>query len=89
MGVVGRRVSPGLRERAAISLQLIATWAAVEDELSRRAITAVQAEIEYPDAIGPGDEVELLANEDADGTLSMWLTAGGTVRASAQIRSVL
>lgn len=66
-----------------------ATWAAVEDELSRRGITPVHAEIEYPDAIAPDDEVELLANEDAEGTLSIWLTAGGTVRASAQVRSVL
>ena len=66
-----------------------ATWAAVEDELSRRAITAVHAEIEYPDAIAPDDQVELLAKENPDGTLSIWLTAGGTVRASAQVGSVL
>ncbi len=65
-----------------------AAWAAVEDELSRRGIIAVHAEIEYPNAIAPDDEVELMADQDADGVLSLWLTAGGTVRVSAQVTSV-
>lgn len=60
-----------------------ATWSAIEDELARRGRTARGAELEYPGAIGPTDEVALAASEDDGGTLRMWLTVAGTVRASA------
>ncbi len=59
------------------------TWSAVEDELSRRGRVARRAELEYPGAIGPADEVELAVTDDADATMRLWLTVAGEVRASA------
>lgn len=61
-----------------------ATWAAVDDEVSRRGLTPSFAELEYPDAIEPGAEVELRSSLDpADGVLRMWFLVAGKVRASA------
>lgn len=62
-----------------------ATWAAVEYELARRGLVPVRAELEYPGAIGPEDVVELRSTVDAAGTVSAWLVAGATVRASAVV----
>jgi acyl-ACP thioesterase len=62
-----------------------ATWSAVEDELARRSRVANWAELEYPGAIEPTDEVELASAVDDVGTLRAWLTVAGTVRASAVV----
>ncbi len=62
-----------------------ATWAAVEDELARRGIEPALAELEYPDAIAPDDEVTLLTDLGADGTLRLWLMAATKVCASALV----
>ncbi|CAN5125961.1 acyl-[acyl-carrier-protein] thioesterase [soil metagenome] len=64
-----------------------ATWAAVEDELACRARVSVRAELEYPNAIGPVDAVELVtdADADADGTVRVWLVVSGAVHASAVV----
>ncbi len=61
-----------------------ATWTAVEDELARRRLrVAGFAEIEYPDSIEPGDEVELRSTYDmVTGVLRTWLVVDGKVRAS-------
>jgi acyl-ACP thioesterase len=65
-----------------------ATWEAVEDEVSRRGIVPAVAEIEYPDAIDPADDVELVSTQDAStGVLRVWLVVGGAVRASATVRA--
>ncbi len=63
-----------------------ATWAAVEDELARRGVTPEAAELEYRAAIEPTDDVELRAAGGEDGTVWIWLVAGGDVRASAVVR---
>ncbi|HXH57069.1 acyl-ACP thioesterase domain-containing protein [Iamia sp.] len=60
-----------------------ATWAPVEDELDRRGMVPRWAEVEYGDAIGPTDEVELFSTLTAEGTVAMWLVTDGAVRASA------
>lgn len=62
-----------------------ATWAAVEDELARLKVRAGGfAEIEYPDALQLGDEVELRSIHDAEtGVLHLWLVVEEKVRASA------
>ena len=59
-----------------------ATWEPVEDELDRHGRVAVRAEIEYPGAIEPRDEVELRSTV-ADDELRLWLLVDGGVRASA------
>ncbi|QXC62680.1 hypothetical protein KSP35_07760 [Aquihabitans sp. G128] len=64
-----------------------ATWAAVEDELSRRGLRAELAALEYPDATSPDDVVELRCTVDGD-VASVWLVADGKVRASAVVRTV-
>ena len=51
-------------------------FAAVEEAIGGTAVSAV--EVEYRNAIEPGDEVELVTTAD-----SMWLTASGQVRVSA------
>jgi acyl-ACP thioesterase len=61
-----------------------ATWQAVEDELWRRDAVPARAELEYRDALDPGDEV-LLRTEAAAGQLRLWLTVGDDVRASATV----
>lgn len=63
-----------------------ATWAAVEDELDRRELVPARAELEYRDAIGPGNDVELRATT-IDGMLRVWLTVDDTVRASAVVHT--
>lgn len=74
-----------------------ATWAAVEDELARRRVGAVRAELEYPDALALDADVELLSiGVDASGadpsagpvergTVSLWLVVDQKVRASAMV----
>lgn len=64
-----------------------ATWAAVEDELTRRGLRVDGfAEIEYPDALELGDEVELRSVHDPDSAaLHLWLAVEGKVRASAVV----
>ena len=64
-----------------------ATWAAVEDELARRKVrVAGFAEIEYPDALELGDEVELRSvHDESGGVLHLWLVVGEKVRASAVV----
>jgi acyl-ACP thioesterase len=61
-----------------------ATWAPVEDELERRGLVPVRAELEYPGAIEPGDAVELRSTV-VDDELRLWLLVDGTVRASALV----
>jgi len=63
-----------------------ATWAAVEDELSRRGRRAELATLEYPDATSPDDVVELRSTLDGE-VLSIWLVAGAKVRASGVVRT--
>lgn len=43
-----------------------ATWAAVEDELARRRVVPILAELEYPDALAPEVAVELLSAGEVD-----------------------
>jgi acyl-ACP thioesterase len=64
-----------------------ATWAAVEDELTRRAMRPARAELEHREAIGPDDEVVLasVAEDGAGGLLRLWLMVGDAVRASAVV----
>lgn len=59
-----------------------ATWEPVEDELDRRGLVPVRAEVEYPGAIEPGDAVELRSTL-VDDELRLWLLVDGGVRASA------
>ena len=62
-----------------------ATWAAVEQEAATAGLQPHWAELEYPGAIGPDDEV--VVQTDVDGsTLRMWLTCDGEIRASALMR---
>jgi len=64
-----------------------AYWYAVEDEMARVRPGSVptHATLEHRAAIEPDDEVELRSSVDGD-TLMVWLTAGGEVRSSAQVR---
>jgi acyl-ACP thioesterase len=61
-----------------------ATWEPVEDELARRGRVAGRAELEYPGAIEPHEEVELRAQE-VDDEVHVWLLVDGKVRASALV----
>lgn len=61
-----------------------ATWEPVEDELDRRGLVPVRAELEYPGAIEPGETVELRSSGEGDG-IRLWLLVDGTVRASAAV----
>ena len=61
-----------------------ATWQAVEDELWRRGVVPARAELEYRDALDPGDEV-VLRGEAEEAEVRLWLTVGGQVRASATV----
>lgn len=63
-----------------------ATWEPVEDELDRLGVVPAEAEIEYGEAIAPGDEVALASQVDGDGTASLWLLVDGVVRAAARAR---
>ena len=59
-----------------------AYWAAIEDELARRANPRVRwAEIEFRAGLELGDPVELVVAETDEG-LAAWLCVGGDVRAS-------
>jgi acyl-ACP thioesterase len=58
------------------------TWEPVEDELDRRRLVPVRAEVEYPGAIEPHEEVELRSTR-VDDELQLWLLVDGTVRASS------
>ena len=64
-----------------------ATWQAVEDELWRRGVAPARAELEYREALDPGDEV-VLRSEVAEGSVRLWLTVGDGVRASAVVAVV-
>jgi acyl-ACP thioesterase len=61
-----------------------ATWQAVEDELWRRSVVPARAELEYRDALDPGDEV-MLRSEAVEGEVRLWLAVGDEVRASAVV----
>ena len=66
-----------------------ATWEPIEDELDRLGIAVRRADLEYGEGIDRGDLVTLLSVPPADdGTVRLWLTVGGTVRASAAIEPV-
>ncbi len=60
-----------------------ATWEPVEDELTRRDLRPRWAELEYGDGLDPDDDVELASLVAPDGSLRVWLTVEGTVRATA------
>jgi len=62
-----------------------ATWEPVEDELARRDLRPRWAELEYGDALDPGDDVELASIVAHDGSLRLWLCVDGVVRASAVV----
>lgn len=61
-----------------------ATWQAVEDELWRRSLEPVRAELEYRDAIEADDDV-VLRSEAGEAAVRVWLTVGDEVRASAAV----
>jgi acyl-ACP thioesterase len=63
-----------------------AAWQAFEDELVRRAPGRhiATAEIEYRNAIDPGDQIELVSTFE-DSTLACWLMFDGDVRVSSRI----
>ena len=66
-----------------------ATWEPIEDELDRLGIAARRADLEYGEGIDRGDLVTLLSVPPTDDrTVRLWLTVGGTVRASAAIEPV-
>jgi acyl-ACP thioesterase len=62
-----------------------ATWEPVEDELERLDVVPTWAEVEYGEAIDPSDEVELSSIVRPDGSVGLWLTVAGAVRASASV----
>jgi len=66
-----------------------AYWEAVEEELAglRDLRAPLRAELEHRAAVERGTEVQLVAAADA-GSLDVWLLAGGTVAASARVRSL-
>lgn len=64
-----------------------ATWEPVEDELARRDLVPVGAELEYGDAIEPTDEVTLVSRTDPPDTVAVWLVVGDAVRASAVVHT--
>ncbi len=64
-----------------------AAWEPVEDELDRRGRTPAWAEVEYRAALEPADQVTLVSDVDAEGTVRVWLTVDGRVRSSAVVRS--
>jgi acyl-ACP thioesterase len=63
-----------------------ASWAAVEDELARRAPgrRLAGAEIEYRAAVDLGETIEL-RSDPRPGRLACWLTCGDEVRTSALV----
>jgi acyl-ACP thioesterase len=61
-----------------------ATWEPIEDELDRRRLVPVRAEVEYPGSIEPRDTVEL-RSAIVDEELRLWLVVDGAVRASALV----
>jgi acyl-ACP thioesterase len=60
------------------------SWAAIEDELSLSEWLPQRAEVEYNDAIAPGDTVRL-ARESSDRGLAVWLASAGGVVTSARL----
>jgi acyl-ACP thioesterase len=65
-----------------------ATWQAVEDELWRRGVVPARAELEYRDALDPGDDIVLQSEAD-EREVRLWLTVGDEVRASAIVAPAL
>lgn len=65
-----------------------AYWAMVEEELSRRRDLrgALSAELEFGAGVDRGDEVDVIAVDEPDGGLAVWLVDGGTVAASARVQ---
>ena len=61
-----------------------ATWQAVEDELWRRRVVPARAELEYREALDPGDEV-VVQSEAVGGAVRLWLTVDGEIRASSTV----
>jgi acyl-ACP thioesterase len=61
-----------------------ATWQAVEDEVWRRQVVPARAELEYREALDPGDDV-VLRSEATASEVRLWLTVGAEVRASATV----
>jgi acyl-ACP thioesterase len=61
-----------------------ATWQAVEDELWRQGVVPARAELEYRDALDPGDDV-VLQSEAGEREVRLWLTVADEVRASATV----
>jgi acyl-ACP thioesterase len=61
-----------------------ATWQAVEDELWRQGVVPARAELEYRDALDPGDDV-VLQSEAGEREVRLWLTVADGVRASATV----
>jgi acyl-ACP thioesterase len=62
-----------------------ATWQAVEDELWRQGVVPAHAELEYREALDPGEEV-VLQSEVVEGAVRLWLSVDGDIRASAVVR---
>lgn len=60
------------------------TWAPVEDELDRRGLVPVRAEIEYRAAIDPAATVDIAVAAEDD-VLAVWVVEDGTIRASALV----
>ncbi len=60
-----------------------ATWAAVEDEAARRGCVPETTELEYHGALDEGEPVHLSSVRAADGSLQLWLSAAGIIKASA------
>jgi acyl-ACP thioesterase len=62
-----------------------AVWEAVEDEVRRFEARVARAEVEHRRPIPPTDDLELLSNSDASGSLSLWLSVDDEVCASAVV----
>ena len=62
-------------------------WEAVEEVLAERKDLRppLRVDVEYGAGIGRGASVEVLSRQEADGALSLWLTADGVVAASAYV----
>lgn len=67
-----------------------AYWEAVEEVCHQRGLAPTFAEVEYAGGIDPGDDVRLLAKDDATPSPSagvrLWLVVGDAVRGSAIVR---
>jgi len=65
-------------------------WEAVEEELAdrRRLRAPVRAELEYGAGINLGAAVDILAVDEPDDGLAVWLVADGVVAASARLYTI-